>query len=716
MAGYSEGQSTNRPPLFDGTDYTFWKHRMRIFIRSQDIDVWRVIEVGNFIPKKRVDGQMIPKEYDELTFEDKKQLSMNDKALSILICGITRDVFNSVSHCETAQDMWKLLEVTHEGTSKVRKAKMNILTSEYERFKLKEKETLSEMYTRFSQLVNKMRALGKKFDIEDLNNKLLNVVQWRYRAEVASIKESKDLEVITLEEVIGSLMTYEMEATREMEDRKEKRSLAMKAESTDYDSDASVGSSIGSDGDDQELAMLAKRFKHLLNRRKQRSRRSNASSSRASSQRSRTSKSNNEDAESSKKKEVTCYRCGKTGHMRHECRVKLPQEKSKLIGKGKNRVMMTFDYSDEEADGLHEEEANIVHEPEDLCLMAKETSTLNDTMFESANVDELSGEEDDNVSNTSDSNINTELLRYVDALETKCKLLASKNKKLKTDLKTISEQLSTCSECEINKQKLDQVMDELDQLKNASCSNCKNYEHRLTDLGEINLTLERKVEELGRTNKNLAKEPAKETERNTSKTRRPKPKKVNKKNEKTDLRLRGSKVAKPSDSESKDSRTSTTKTTRKSTHAWMYDKSSEPRHNMYHNTRYPRHDYWYRPDRSIPDQVYTRPRPWYYTFYDAPFGHHIQAPFPYNPYRYHSWDYDPYYIDEPKRCYHCGKKGHLIADCRIRLRGANGYGKGNSNMSGPRKWVPKPIIDRSREMEEVDLTTGEEKLIVTRKD
>lgn len=84
MDGYSEVQSTNRPPLFDGTDHSFWKHRMRIFIRSQDIDVWRVIETGNFIPQKRVEGKLLQKEYEELTNEDNKQLSMNDKALSIL--------------------------------------------------------------------------------------------------------------------------------------------------------------------------------------------------------------------------------------------------------------------------------------------------------------------------------------------------------------------------------------------------------------------------------------------------------------------------------------------------------------------------------------------------------------------------------------------------------------------------------------------------------
>ena len=47
---------------------------------------------------------------------------------------------------------------------------------------------------RFSQLINKMSALGKKFEVENLN-KLLNVAQYRYKVKVTFIKEAIDLEI-----------------------------------------------------------------------------------------------------------------------------------------------------------------------------------------------------------------------------------------------------------------------------------------------------------------------------------------------------------------------------------------------------------------------------------------------------------------------------------------------------------------------------------------
>ncbi|MCH79942.1 phytoalexin-deficient 4-2 protein [Trifolium medium] len=52
----SEGGSSTRPPLFEGTDYYYWKDKMELFLRSQDNNMWSVIEVGEYVPPQ----QMIP--------------------------------------------------------------------------------------------------------------------------------------------------------------------------------------------------------------------------------------------------------------------------------------------------------------------------------------------------------------------------------------------------------------------------------------------------------------------------------------------------------------------------------------------------------------------------------------------------------------------------------------------------------------------------------
>ena len=39
-------QSLNAPPYFDGSNYAFWKVRMRAFLCSIDEAIWDVVEIG----------------------------------------------------------------------------------------------------------------------------------------------------------------------------------------------------------------------------------------------------------------------------------------------------------------------------------------------------------------------------------------------------------------------------------------------------------------------------------------------------------------------------------------------------------------------------------------------------------------------------------------------------------------------------------------------
>ena len=57
---FSEGQSIARPPMFNGTDYAYWKARMKIYLSSVDYDVWDIIETGYRSPTVIVNGVEIP--------------------------------------------------------------------------------------------------------------------------------------------------------------------------------------------------------------------------------------------------------------------------------------------------------------------------------------------------------------------------------------------------------------------------------------------------------------------------------------------------------------------------------------------------------------------------------------------------------------------------------------------------------------------------------
>ena len=51
-----EGHSTNRPLLFDGSNYQFWSNRISIFMRAYDYEMWNVVLDGPYVSMKTKAG------------------------------------------------------------------------------------------------------------------------------------------------------------------------------------------------------------------------------------------------------------------------------------------------------------------------------------------------------------------------------------------------------------------------------------------------------------------------------------------------------------------------------------------------------------------------------------------------------------------------------------------------------------------------------------
>lgn len=171
-----EGQSTHRPPLFNGTNYNYWKARMRIFIQT-DYRLWKVILEGPQLPTKTVDGKTIPKKEEEWSTLDISNMEQNAKAMNILYCALDSNEFNRVSACETAKEIWDKLEVTHEGTNQVKESKIDMLVHKYELFKMLPDENISSMFTRFTDITNGLKSLGKSYSNVELVRKVLRSLQ-----------------------------------------------------------------------------------------------------------------------------------------------------------------------------------------------------------------------------------------------------------------------------------------------------------------------------------------------------------------------------------------------------------------------------------------------------------------------------------------------------------------------------------------------------------
>ena len=65
---------------------------------------------------------------------EKKIFLLNARAMNALFCALDKNKFNRVSLYETTFDIWHTLKITHEGTSRVKDSKINILMHDFELF------------------------------------------------------------------------------------------------------------------------------------------------------------------------------------------------------------------------------------------------------------------------------------------------------------------------------------------------------------------------------------------------------------------------------------------------------------------------------------------------------------------------------------------------------------------------------------------------------
>ena len=108
-ASLAEGQSTNRPPLFNGSHYPYWKTRMTIYVQAIDFQLWRVITRGPHIPIKKVDSIDIPKNEEEWDEHDMKMAEINVKAMNLLYYTLDPTEFNRISTCISVKEIWDKL-------------------------------------------------------------------------------------------------------------------------------------------------------------------------------------------------------------------------------------------------------------------------------------------------------------------------------------------------------------------------------------------------------------------------------------------------------------------------------------------------------------------------------------------------------------------------------------------------------------------------------
>ena len=219
------GQSLIIPPLFDGTNYAYWKVRMRAFLQSLDEKVWQAIEIGWTKLKEA------PANWDDAKI---KAANFNSRALNALFNAVTNEEFKKISFAKMAKEAWTILQTTYERTKAIKDTKFQRLTKNFEVIKMEENESFDEFCAKLKDIVNSAFNLGETILEPKIMRKVLISLLERFLAKITTIEESKDIDKIPLIELVGNLQTYELGLTTIGKTGKGK-SMALKAKSSEID-------------------------------------------------------------------------------------------------------------------------------------------------------------------------------------------------------------------------------------------------------------------------------------------------------------------------------------------------------------------------------------------------------------------------------------------------------------------------------------------------
>nr|GEU42136.1 retrovirus-related Pol polyprotein from transposon TNT 1-94 [Tanacetum cinerariifolium] len=237
------------------------------------------------------------------------------------------------------------------GNSQVKDNKIDLLVQKYEQFVITEDESIDSAFGRFNTIITSLKALDEGYSSKKYVRKFIRALHPKWRAKVTAIEESKDLTLLSLDELIENLKVHKMITKKDSEIVKakvERKSIALKDKKESSDEEC-----LTSDSNDEEYAMAVRDFKKFFKRRGRFVRQ--PWNDKKTFQRSRDDKNGKSDRKS--------FRCGDPNHIIGEC-TKPPKDKNQRAFVGGS----WSDSGEEDDEKVKDETCLVARASSEICL------------------------------------------------------------------------------------------------------------------------------------------------------------------------------------------------------------------------------------------------------------------------------------------------------------------------------------------------------------
>ncbi|XP_059654968.1 uncharacterized protein LOC132301757 [Cornus florida] len=197
-------------PRFTKDNYENWCIHMKAILGAQD--VWEVVLKG--YNEQEDEAILSQAEKDVLQTMRKK----DQKVVMTIHQYLDDGMLQSVSSAKNVKQLWKILQNSFQGVDKVKKVRLQTLRGEFEALYMKESESISDYFSRVLAIVNQLRRYGETTMTDAMIiEKILQSLDSKFNYIVEAIEESKDLDSMTVDQLMVSLQAYKEKVVKKQE-------------------------------------------------------------------------------------------------------------------------------------------------------------------------------------------------------------------------------------------------------------------------------------------------------------------------------------------------------------------------------------------------------------------------------------------------------------------------------------------------------------------
>jgi hypothetical protein len=206
-----------------------------------------------------------------------EQIHKNAQATTVLLASLCRDEYHKVSGLDNAKQIWDTLRISHEGNDVTMLTRMELVEGELGRFAMIRGEEPTQTYNRLKTLVNKIRSYGStRWTDHDVVRLMLRSFTVLDPHLVNNIRENPRYTKMSPEEILGKFVSGRMmiKEARYVDEAlngpiHEPQAIALKATNSKEALPSMVAQVEAAGLNEEEMALIIKRFKTTLKGRKE---------------------------------------------------------------------------------------------------------------------------------------------------------------------------------------------------------------------------------------------------------------------------------------------------------------------------------------------------------------------------------------------------------------------------------------------------------------